>query len=100
LKNWAADVRIDTNDLWKLWSRVQELEAEQNRFIYKPLPRDMSLLRPGTVVMLLNNAHSSTLGAPVLMLENQYPRFRYLRVKVLTENPHFNLAARRTIGAP
>ena len=100
LNDWAIDVRIDTDDLWKLWRRVQQLEARQNRFLYKPLPRDMSLLQPGTVVMLLNNPQSSTLGAPVLIVENQYPCLRYLRVKEFSENPHFNPTSRRTTGPP
>ncbi|KAI4628610.1 hypothetical protein J4E83_003162 [Alternaria metachromatica] len=100
LNDWAIDVRIDTVDLWKLWRRVQQLEARQNRFLYKPLPRDMSLLQPGTVVMLLNNPQSSTLGAPVLIVENQYPYLRYLRVKEFSDNPHFNPTSRRTTGKP
>ncbi|KAH6875900.1 hypothetical protein BKA58DRAFT_437856 [Alternaria rosae] len=100
LNDWAIDVRINTDDLWKLWRRVQELEVQQNRFIYKPLPRDMSLLRPGTVVMLLNDPRSSTLGAPVLIVENQYPRLHYLRIKAFSENPYFNPTARRTTGSP
>ncbi|KAI4615516.1 uncharacterized protein J4E87_008973 [Alternaria ethzedia] len=100
LNDWAIDVRINTDDLWKLFRRIQELEARQNRFLYKPLPRDMSLLQPGTVVMLLNNPQSSTLGAPVLIVENQYPYLRYLRIKEFSDNPHFNPTSRRTTGPP
>ncbi|CAO2658753.1 Nn.00g064760.m01.CDS01 [Neocucurbitaria sp. VM-36] len=95
LDHWAIDVCVDLDDTWKIWRRVQELEADQNRFIYKPLPRDMSVLQPGTVIMLRNRAWSSTLGAPVLILENEYPRFRFLRIKKMDENAHFNSAAKR-----
>ncbi|KNG52276.1 hypothetical protein DDE82_000482 [Stemphylium lycopersici] len=100
LDKWYTDVRIDTNDLWKLWKRVQELEAKQNRYIYKPLPRNMSALRPGTVVMLSNEPPASTLGAPVLIIENNYPQFSFLRVKSFNENVHFNSMAKRVIGRP
>jgi hypothetical protein len=100
LDEWAVDVRIDVGDLWKLWKRVQELEAEQNRYIYKPISRDMSLLHPGTVIMLCNDRRSATLGAPVIILENQYPRFRFLRIKLFDDNIHFNPASRRLGGNP
>ncbi|KAJ4365248.1 hypothetical protein N0V83_008867 [Neocucurbitaria cava] len=100
LDNWATDVRVDLDDTWKIWKRVQELEADQNRYLYKPLPRDMSVIQPGTVVMLPNNARSATLGAPVLVLENDFPRFYFLRIKTMSENMHFNPAAKRRNGNP
>jgi len=55
----------------------------------------MSILRPGTVVMLYNDTNSSTLGAPVLIMENQHPRFRFLCIKLFSENMHFNPDAKR-----
>jgi hypothetical protein len=100
LDEWAVDIRVEIKDLWKLWKRIQELEAEQNRYIYKPLPRDMNLLPPGTVVMLCNDHTSATLGAPVVILENRYPLFRFLRIKLLRDNKHFNPAAKRQNGNP
>ncbi|KAH7380000.1 hypothetical protein BKA66DRAFT_370713, partial [Pyrenochaeta sp. MPI-SDFR-AT-0127] len=98
LHDWDLNVRVDPNDLWKIWKRVQELEASQNRFIYKPLPRDINLFQPGIVVLLLNGPNASTLGAPVLIIESIYPRFRFLRVKQTDENIHFNLNAKRKNG--
>ena len=100
LFEWAVDVRINPDNMWKLAKRIYELEAEQNRYIYKPLPQNMSILRPGTVVMLCNDANSSTLGAPVLIMENQYPRFRFLRIKLFSENMHFNPEAKRKHAQP
>jgi hypothetical protein len=97
LDAWLADVRVQLNELdLKLWSRVNELEADQNRYLYKPLPRDMAKLVPGSIVMLLNDeSKSSTLGAPVLILENWFPKFLYLRVKEINENIYFNPNAKK-----
>lgn len=92
LESWAGNVAVDAHDLWKLWRRVAELEADQNRYLYKPLPRDMRNLPPGIIVLLPNEVGASTLGAPVLLVENAYPRFRFLRVKILEENGYFNPA--------
>ncbi|EFQ95803.1 hypothetical protein PTT_04879 [Pyrenophora teres f. teres 0-1] len=100
LFEWAADVRINPDNMWKLAKRVYELEADQNRYIYKPLPQNMSIIRPGTVLMLCNGTHSSTLGAPVLIVENEYPRCGFLRIKLFAENINFNPEAKRTNGQP
>ena len=95
LEIWAGNVTIDRHDLWKLWGRVAELEADQNRYLYKPLPRDMTCLRPGSIVLMPNEAGASTLGAPVLVVDNLYPQFRFLRVKIFEENMYFNPATKR-----
>ncbi|KAI2485663.1 hypothetical protein Ptr902_04603 [Pyrenophora tritici-repentis] len=100
LFEWALDVRSNPDDLWKLEKRVHELEADQNRYIYKPLLQNMSVIRPGTVLMLCNGTHSSTLGAPVLIVENQYPRCYFLRIKLFADNINFNPEAKRTNGQP
>ncbi|KAL6707227.1 hypothetical protein ACN47E_004774 [Coniothyrium glycines] len=98
LDTWMVHVSVATNDLWKLWQRVSELEAEQNRYLYKPLPRDLQHVAQGTILMLLNGPRSSTIGAPVLLLEHKAPCFTYLRVKLFDENVHFNAEARRKRG--
>ncbi|KAF2801123.1 hypothetical protein K505DRAFT_194055, partial [Melanomma pulvis-pyrius CBS 109.77] len=87
LMDWSVDVRVDPVERFKLLDRVDWLEAEQNRYIYKPLPRDLRALIPGTVLMLKNPRGSATLGAPVVILENQFPRFRFLRIKEVGNNP-------------
>ncbi|KAF2662347.1 hypothetical protein K491DRAFT_573079, partial [Lophiostoma macrostomum CBS 122681] len=89
LQPWSLDVTIAASEKAKLMRKIDWLEAEQNRFIYKPLPRDLSSALPGTVVMLPNPPGSNTLGAPVLILENQYPRMRFLRIKLLHNSPLF-----------
>lgn len=99
LDEWAIDVRVDPKELCKVWKRVQELEADQNRYIYKPLLRDMSLLQPGTVVMMPNDSRSSTVGSPVVILVNEYPRFQFLRIKQFDDNIHFNSAATKANGS-
>lgn len=60
----------------------------------------MSRLQPETAVMLCNDPQLSTQGAPVLIMENQYPCLRFLRIKALGENPHFNPAVKRATGTP
>jgi hypothetical protein len=99
LDEWAVDVRVHPVSLYKITRRVFQLEAGQNRFIYKPLLRDMSTMLPGMVIMLPNAPNSSTLGAPVLVVENTYPSFRFLRVKRFTDNINFNSFATRRKGS-
>ncbi|KAF2833675.1 hypothetical protein CC86DRAFT_271892, partial [Ophiobolus disseminans] len=94
LQSWDIDVRIDPNDLGKLDSRITELEADQNRFIYKPLPRPMTTMEPGTVLMLLKEPSSPTRGTPVLILENTYPNFRFLPIKRLEDNINFAITTK------
>jgi hypothetical protein len=81
LTYWTVEVQIDPGEQLKLQARVDLLEAEQNRFIYKPLDRILDKIPPGTVLLMKNHPGSSTLGAPVVILENAYPRFRFLRIK-------------------
>ncbi|KAF2256653.1 hypothetical protein BU26DRAFT_404715, partial [Trematosphaeria pertusa] len=86
LDHWACDVCIDPEEFIKLNKKVAELEAQQNRFIYKPLRRDLSHVELGSVVMLPNPSTSQTLGAPALVLQNHYPHFRFLRIKAILDN--------------
>jgi hypothetical protein len=95
LDEWAVHVRVHPDDLCKITRRVYELEADQNRFIYKPLLRYMSIMQPGMVLMMPNTPNSSTLGAPILVIENTYPNFRFLRVKRFEDNVNFNSEAKR-----
>ncbi|KAF2692178.1 hypothetical protein K458DRAFT_326082, partial [Lentithecium fluviatile CBS 122367] len=81
LDYWRANVSIDVSEWPKIERKVNWLEAEQNRYIYKPLSRDMKDVVPGVILMLPNPPESSTLGAPILVLEVNYPHFRFLRVK-------------------
>jgi hypothetical protein len=81
LDYWRVDVSIDIAEWTKIQRKVIWLEADQNRYIYKPLHRDMKDVVPGVVLMLPNPPESSTLGAPVLVLDVNYPYFRFLRVK-------------------
>jgi hypothetical protein len=99
LDEWAVDVRVHPDNLSKITCRISQLEADQNRFIYKPLLRDMSTIQPGTIIMLPNALNASTLGAPVLVIESTYPSFRFLRVKRFTDNINFNPLARRRKGS-
>jgi hypothetical protein len=86
LTHWIVEVKIDPCERFKLQARVDLLEAEQNRFIYKPLDRILDKIAPGTVLLLKNHPGASTLGAPVVILENQFPRFRFLRIKEKKKN--------------
>ena len=86
LTHWSVEVKIDPIERHKLETRVEWLESEQNRFIYKPLSRDLSGIQPGMVLMLKNPPGSSTLGAPVLIIANSFPRFRFLRVKQMSNS--------------
>ncbi|KAF1960264.1 hypothetical protein CC80DRAFT_404767, partial [Byssothecium circinans] len=87
LDYWKIEVNVDHSEFRKLNNKVNELEAEQNRFIYKPLWRDLSVVIPGTVVMLMNpTRRSNTLGSPVLVLENEHHRLRILRIKAVHDN--------------
>jgi hypothetical protein len=95
LDEWAVDVQVDPVELGKIAGRVAQLEADQNRFIYKPLLRNMSMIQPGMVIMLPNGPVVSTLGAPILVIENKYPRFGFLRIKRFQDNSHFNPASNR-----
>ncbi|KAF2035477.1 hypothetical protein EK21DRAFT_45847, partial [Setomelanomma holmii] len=99
LGEWAVDVQVDSMELGKVHARVAQLEAEQNRFIYKPLLRNMSTIQPGMVIMLLNGPNSATLGAPVLVIEHKYPNFSFLRIKRFEDNRHFNPACTRPLRA-
>jgi hypothetical protein len=82
------DVRIDPTELIKLDRRVAQLEVAQNRYKYMPLPRDLSAVQPGTVLMLLNNSDKKKLGDPVLVLENNYLIVRFVHIIDTTEAEH------------
>jgi hypothetical protein len=99
LDEWTVPVRVHRDNFYKITRRVFELEADQNRFIYKPLLRDMSIIQPGTVIMMPNAPNSSTLGAPIVVIENNYPNFCFLRVKRFEDNVHFNPESRRRSGS-
>jgi hypothetical protein len=99
LDEWAVHVQADQFDLGKLFRRVLQLEADQNRYIYKPLLRDMSKMEPGMVLMLPNIPNTATFGAPIVVIENNYPNLRYLRVKRFEDNIHFNPNAKRRRGS-
>jgi hypothetical protein len=99
LDKWAVHVRVHQDDFYKITRRVFELEADQNRFIYKPLLRDMSIIQPGTVIMMPNTPNSSTLGAPIVVIENNYPNFCFLRVKRFEDNVHFKPESRKRSGS-
>ncbi|KAF2704848.1 hypothetical protein K504DRAFT_472150 [Pleomassaria siparia CBS 279.74] len=86
LKQWSVDVELDAREVAKLQTRIDWLEAQQNRFIYKPLERDLSTVEPGTVLLLLNPRGAPTLGAPVVIFKTCYPWFLYLRVKQMRRN--------------
>jgi hypothetical protein len=88
LHHWVAHVRVEPGELVKLHNRIEELEALQNRFIYKPLVRDLRGIPVGTVLMVNNDrTNSGTFGAPILVVENIYPRLRFFRVKIVSQNP-------------
>jgi hypothetical protein len=97
LDTWAVRVQVDPKELSKIDARIVELEADQNRYIYKPLLRAMSTMQPGMVIMLPNMPGSSTFGAPVLIIENNYPNFRFLRIKRFVDNRFFNPASTRPL---
>jgi hypothetical protein len=98
LDDWAVNVQVDRQDLDKVHRRVAELEVDQNRYIYKPLLRTMSTMQPGMIIMLTNAPGSATFGAPVVVIENNYPELHFLRVKRFEDNINFNLEARRNKG--
>ncbi|KAL5409711.1 hypothetical protein PMIN03_005839 [Paraphaeosphaeria minitans] len=88
---WGVDVNIDGEDRKKLDFKISQLEAQQNRYIYKSLLASFHVVAPGTIVMLSNPPNSSTLGAPILVLVNNFPFFRFLRVKLQADNASFRL---------
>ncbi|OAG07527.1 uncharacterized protein CC84DRAFT_1243109, partial [Paraphaeosphaeria sporulosa] len=88
---WNVNVNVDSEDRKKLDFKISELEAQQNRYIYKPLPASFHAVAPGPVVMLTNPPRSSTLGAPVIVLVNDFPLFRFLRVKFQADNARLGL---------
>jgi hypothetical protein len=81
LDHWRGNVTIHADEWAKIQSKVDWLESEQNRYIYKPLQRSMKDIVPGMILMLPNPPEASTLGAPILVLDVCYPHFRFLRVK-------------------
>jgi hypothetical protein len=99
IDEWAVDVQVDHSQFDKITRRVNELEADQNRYIYKPLLRTMSTMLPGMIVMLPNHAGAATFGAPIVIIENNYPLFHYLRVKRFEDNINFNPHAKRGKGS-
>ncbi|KAF2266639.1 hypothetical protein CC78DRAFT_614820 [Lojkania enalia] len=67
---------------WSLDVRIAECESLK-------LNRKIGQLETGTVVLLLNPPGSATIGAPVVVLENRYPQFRFLRIKAVKDNITF-----------
>jgi hypothetical protein len=100
LDTWARRVHVDPIELNKITKRIVELEAAQNRFIYKPLPREMSTMQPGMIIMLPNAVGGSTFGAPVLIVQNNYPNLHFLRVKRFIDNKYFNPESKRPVCSP
>ncbi|KAL5431509.1 hypothetical protein PMIN06_012288 [Paraphaeosphaeria minitans] len=49
---WGVDVNIDGEDRKKLDFKIRQLEAQQNRYIYKSLLASFHVVAPGTIVML------------------------------------------------
>ncbi|KAH7085110.1 hypothetical protein BKA63DRAFT_399661 [Paraphoma chrysanthemicola] len=97
IDKWSVDVRVDPAELAKIAAHVTQLEADQNRYIYKPLPRSLDLVQPGMVLMLPNGRNSATLGAPIIVMENKpalfegdSPQIGFLRIKRFQDNTFFN----------
>ncbi|KAF2441792.1 hypothetical protein P171DRAFT_365299, partial [Karstenula rhodostoma CBS 690.94] len=88
---WGVDVNVGPEERKKLDFKIGQLEAQQNRYIYKPLPASFHDVAAGTVVMLSNPPNSNTLGAPIMILVNNFPYFRFLRVKLQADNASFCL---------
>ncbi|KAH7094754.1 hypothetical protein FB567DRAFT_12545 [Paraphoma chrysanthemicola] len=105
---WSVDVQVDPTELAKIAARVTQLEADQNRYIYKPLPRRLDLVQPGMVLMLPNGRNSATLGAPIVVMENKpalfegdSPQIGFLRIKRFQDNTFFNpICDRPQRGSP
>jgi hypothetical protein len=91
LGDWKVNVHIDLAEFAKINARVNELEAEQNRFIYKPIGRDLTSAGPGTVLMLPNPKGAPTFGGPVLVVGNDGSRVHYLRIKSVQDNQALHL---------
>ncbi|CAI6338386.1 unnamed protein product [Periconia digitata] len=81
LEAWALDVRIDEEEIDKFNEKVDQLEASQNRFIYKPISRNLKWINPGAILMLANEGKSSSLGAPVLLVSKSDKFVQYLRIR-------------------
>lgn len=90
LREWSVDVTIAASEIDKIITKIHWLESQQNRFIYKPVYRSMSRMSVGSVVMLPNPQGASTLGAPILILENNYPQMVFLRIKLICDNHIFD----------
>ncbi|PVI07760.1 hypothetical protein DM02DRAFT_502542, partial [Periconia macrospinosa] len=88
LRPWSRDVYVDLSEREKFWEKISRLEASQNRFLYKPLYRDLSWIAEGTILMLLNRPGSPTFGAPVLFLGKSGTDFLYFRIKEIGKLNH------------
>jgi hypothetical protein len=63
LDDWAVRVQVAQYELSKIETRVVQLEADQNRHLYKPLFRMMSTTQPGMITMLPNIPNTTTFSA-------------------------------------
>jgi hypothetical protein len=83
LDHWNKGVTVDYGEFSKLDMKLDKLEADQNRFIYKPLYRDLSRVLPGAVLLMRNPTGRSS---PVLVIANDCKKIRFIRVKAVEEN--------------
>lgn len=92
LSPWEPTVTVDLSEMDKFNEKISSLEATQNRYIYKPLPRDLSWVQPGTILMLNgeekqkrknDGRNNRNISPPVLVVEVQRSAIRYLRIKEL-----------------
>ena len=89
LGHWGASVWIAPGESAKLCARIAFLEKQQNRFLYRPVMRDMRNIEPGTIVMMYNEPNATTIGAPAIVLDNHYPTYSFMRVKDISKNRNF-----------
>ncbi|KAF2872491.1 hypothetical protein BDV95DRAFT_606100 [Massariosphaeria phaeospora] len=103
LREWRNNVIIAPDSQVKLWKMVELLESLQNRYLYKPLPRDLTGVDPGTILMLPNEPTASTLGAPVMVIAKEFTRgktrVRFLRVKQIGIQPLAERALRARLSS-
>ncbi|CAI6338385.1 unnamed protein product [Periconia digitata] len=81
LMYWRDRVVVDSTQMAKINSKIESLEAKQNRPRYLPLLRDLSRVAPGTVLAKWNR-YRTTLS-PVLVIQKSANRVSFLRIKAL-----------------
>ncbi|PSN68886.1 hypothetical protein BS50DRAFT_521051, partial [Corynespora cassiicola Philippines] len=98
INEWAGNTEIDDCDMLKLHLKIEEMEAAQNRYIYKPLLRNMIDFPIGSIIMIQNPEKSSTIGSPILITGKDKDRVYFLRIKDMNKVPDINVFGQKWVA--